>query len=269
MTLGGQAQDAPAATLPRRLPWPLRQLRRAVLALREALVDAAFNARLLARLRRREHVLCIGDSHVAVMSHVRLDGAWLLPMALLGATASGITNPQSRTNALERFTERLARARPWQHVLIELGEVDCGFVIWHRARRLDVPVDEQLQQTLDAYATFIAQVAGMGFASVSVMSVPLPTIGDDPEQWGEIANMRKTVSVPQTERTALTMRFNAALAERCVALGVGFVDVTTGHYDAATGLVDRRFVRDSYHDHHLADAPFAQLIGRRLRGRFG
>ena len=76
--------------------------------------------------------------------------------------------------------------------------------------------------------------------------------------------MRKTVTVPQTERTALTLRFNASLAERCAALGVPFADVTTAQYDAATGLIDSRFTRGTYHDHHLADAPFARLIAGEL-----
>jgi hypothetical protein len=243
-------------------------LRRNVLALRERLIDAAFNSRVLARLRRREHVLCIGDSHVRVMGEVDLPGAWFLAMPLDGATASGIMNPQSKTSSLERFDARLARGRPWQHVLVQLGEVDCGFLIWHRARRLGLSVDEQLQVTIDAYAQFIERVAAAGFRRVVVLSVPLPTIGDDPEQWGEIANMRKTVSVSQADRTALTLRFNAALQRRCEHLGVDFVDVTSGHLDAATGLVDARFVRATHHDHHLADEPFARLIARQLAGRF-
>ena len=263
MNAAGPPPDTPLANRRR------RRLRRRVYDARDRIVETAFNSRALARLLRRAHVLSIGDSHVRVMSKVHLRGAWFLPMPLDGATASGIMNPQSRTNALERFTERLGRARPWQHVLIELGEVDCGFVIWHRARRLDLPVEEQLAQTIDAYAAFIERVAEMGLASVTVMSAPLPTIGDDPGSWGEIANMRRTVTVPQTERTALTLRFNAALAERCAGLGIPFVDVTTGHYDAATGLIDNRFVRDTHDDHHLADAPFARLIARELAGRFG
>jgi hypothetical protein len=257
------ATEQPAATRLRLL------VRRNVLALRDWLIEAAFDARPLARLRRREHVLCIGDSHVRVMSRVRLAHAWFLPVPLDGATASGIANPQSKTSSLQRFTERLARARPWQHVLIELGEVDCGFLIWHRAKRRELSVDRQLEYTIDAYASFIERVAAMSFRSVSVMSVPLPTIGDDPESWGEVANMRKTVTVPQTERTALTLRFNAALERRCAVLGVPFVDVTTGHLDPGTGLIDGSFVRATHHDHHLADAPFAALIGRQLAERWG
>jgi hypothetical protein len=44
-----------------------------------------------------------------------------------------------------------------------------------------------------------------------------------------------------------------------------FVDVTSGHLDLGTGLIDRRFVRVTEHDHHLADDPYAELIAAQLR----
>jgi hypothetical protein len=100
---------------------------------------------------------------------------------------------------------------------------------------------------------------------VVVLSVPLPTIGDDPSRWGEIATLRRTVTASQGERTALTLSFNAGLRERCDAIGVAFVDATTGHQDATTGLLDSRFMRDTHQDHHLADGPYSALLAREMR----
>ena len=61
---------------------------------------------------------------------------------------------------------------------------------------------EQLALTIDSYSGFIERVRDAGFARVIVLSVPLPTIVDDPEQWGEIANMRRSVTATQLQRTA-------------------------------------------------------------------
>src|ERR1700730_4354772 len=247
-----------------RLLRPLRVLRGRLQATLEFAGDWLFNWRVLSRALKRDHVLCLGDSHVAVMDHVEMPGMWFRTKPLVGATASGVLNPQSKTNSLEKFTAKLAAGKPWQQIVLQLGEVDCGFLIWHRARRLDLGVDEQLAFTLDAYAKFIDLVVSMDYSRVLVLSVPLPTIGDDKTKWGEIANMRKTVTASQTERTALTLHFNEVLRDRCAALGVTFVDVTGGHLDLTTGLIDERFVREGQ-DHHLADGPYAGLVASELK----
>ena len=229
------------------------------------MADWAFDRRVVARALRRDHVLCLGDSHVAVMEHVPVPRVWFRAKPISGATASGIQNPQSTSQAMAIFDELLARAKPWQEIVLHLGEVDCGFLIWHRARRLGVTVDAQLAHTLDTYSTFIASVVRRGFRRVVVLSVPLPTIGDDPAKWGEIASLRRIVTASQAERTELTLRFNEGLRARCAQIGVLFVDATSGHRDAHTGLVDRRFLRDTHQDHHLADAPYGRLIAREAR----
>ena len=242
-----------------------QRARRALQAPFTAAIDRLFNSRAWARVFRRTHVLCIGDSHVQVMRHVHVRNVWFRVKSLYGATASGVMNPNSATHSLSTFTAQLRRAKPWQAVLLQLGEVDCGFVIWHRAERRGLSVDEQLTYTLDSYSTFIERVVEMGFDRVIVLSAPLPTISDYPSEWGEVANLRSEVKATQVERTSLTLRFNEQLRERCHAMGAAFVDVTNGHYDPSTGLIDRCFLRDTHQDHHLADRPYAQLISRELR----
>jgi hypothetical protein len=243
-----------------------RQLRRADdwrAALQPELADWLFRRRVVSTMLKREHVLCIGDSHVQVFHHVSMPGVWFRVKSIEGATASGLPNPKSKTGAQQAFARALGRARPWQQVLVQLGEVDCGFVIWYRAARHGLSVEEQFAQTVGSYEAFIARIAGMGLRRTIVLSVPLPTISDDGVKWGKVARLRESVTASQAERTRLTTRFNAELSERCQALGVAFVDATSGHTDCATGLVASRFVRES-DDHHLADEPYAELISSRL-----
>jgi hypothetical protein len=227
--------------------------------------DWVFNQRAIARASGDSHVLCLGDSHIKVLRDVSVPGARFRVRVIGGATATGVTNYGSKSGALATFTARLDRAKRWQEILIQLGEVDCGFVIWHRAKRHGLDVEEQLKFTLESYMTFLEQVATMGFRRVIVLSVPLPTIGDSSTEWGKVAYLRQEVTATQRERTALTLRFNQELCRGCKAIGVTFVDVTTGHYDAATGLLDRRFLRSTHVDHHLAAAPYAELISSELR----
>ena len=226
--------------------------------------DWAFNRRSYAWMRRRRHVLCIGDSHIKAMENVHVPGVWFRVKMLGGATASGVENPNSKTQSRSIFGAWLKRARPWHGVLVQLGEVDCGFVIWYRAERHGISISEQLEMTLDSYAAFIESIGEMSFRRVTVLSAPLPTIGDSPTEWGEVANLRKAVTTKQVDRTNLTLEFNDRLRERCSAIGVEFVDVTSMQLDPLTGIVDRKLLRPTYHDHHLADEPYARLIADEL-----
>jgi len=206
----------------------------------------------------------MGDSHTLVLGDLRVPGVWFRAYGIGGATASGILNPRSKTESFTAFTARLARAPRWQQILLLLGEVDCGFLIWHRAERLKLSVDEQLAFTLNSYTAFIARVVAEGFSRVLVLSAPLPTISDSPSTWGDIANLRAEVTASKAERTNLTQRFNADLRKRCDTIGAVFVDVTSGHLDPLTGLVDTRFLRDNPRNHHLARDPYNKLVSREL-----
>jgi hypothetical protein len=64
----------------------------------------------------------------------RPEGFWFHATLVGGATASGLRNPSSRTEALPRFRALLARVRPWQTILVGLGEV--------ARRRADVRVPQ-------------------------------------------------------------------------------------------------------------------------------
>lgn len=225
----------------------------------------AFDSAAYARLRGRAHVLALGDSHMAALPGVTVPGAWVRPFALGGATASGILNPASRTRARQLFDARLAAAPRWQHVLLGLGEVDCGFVVWQRARSHGLAVEDQLQATLDSYRSFIEAVRAAGFRSVSVLAATLPTV----PSYGAVRGnpsmaARRSVTASLAERTALTRRYNAGLAVRCERLGVPFFDTTAAQVDPATGAVRRELVVAD--DPHLELAGYAAILGRALCG---
>jgi hypothetical protein len=255
---------APRLELLRRLPpqHPNNRSRRARAT--EAAAWRLFDSRAVARLSRREHVLGIGDSHIAALAQARVPGAWLRPFGLGGATASGIRNPASQTRARELFEARLALAPRWQHLLVGLGEVDCGFVIWHRAQRHGIGVSRQLGETLDSYAAFLAELRGSGFRSVSVLSATLPTVANYADAHGNPGlRMRSAIEVPLAERTELTLAYNAALAERCAAIGAAFVDTTPEQLDPAMGLVRSSLALAD--DPHLDPAGYARILSRALR----
>lgn len=228
-----------------------------------------FNSVEHARATGRAHVVCLGDSHLSVFyaglhPEVALheaERAWFDPYMVTGATARGLTNPFSQTNALNIFRRRLEFAAPWQPVVFQLGEVDCGFLIWYRAKEHGKSVESELEETLDHYTQFLGELRVRGFERVIALTAPLPTVRDA-HDWKGRLHARRHIDVSQRDRTDLTLRYNEQLARR--ADGFTVLDVTTPTLDPVTRLVAPEFVRPDPSDHHMAPEPYGRVIADRL-----
>jgi hypothetical protein len=238
------------------------------------LVQRAFDSRPPSWLWRRDHVLCLGDSHVRVFRKVRVPHVWFRVVAVKGATASGIKNPHSATSARARFEAALRSVKGWQHVLVNLGEVDCNFIIWRQAEHAGTGIDAVLASALDGYARFLREIVERSPASVSVLSATLPTIEDYqkleedyPDYDPEILGLRNQIRVPFSARIELTKKFNADLATRCAAMGIRFIDTTAEQLDPATPRVRAELVAAGVPSIHLDTDRYAALLSRMLRER--
>lgn len=227
----------------------------------------AFDSKALSRMTRREHLVCIGDSNMEIFRSIArrglIRGARFAICSVGGATAQGLVNPNSKTDALKVFSERALAAPSWQHLVFMLGEVDCGFVIWYRAAQYGTTVEQQLGRSIENYVSFLSRIPTAPGRRVFVLSAPLPTIADG-QDWGEVADARREVSVSQRDRTALAFAYNARLEAAARSNSFEFIDVTTGHFDPVTGVVARRFLNPNPLDHHLADGPYGELIAEHL-----
>lgn len=186
----------------------------------------------------------------------------VLALNIGGATAMGLCNPKSQTNALPVFEEYL-RAFPGEDVLVMMGEVDCGFLIWWRAQTKGLSVESQLQQSLARYQAFVRGLQ-RDQGRVVVVSAPLPTLPDDAPP-GPVADARREVRASQRQRTDLTLRYNDRMARWAEAEDVTYVDVSDELLDPATNLIHERFRRPDPGNHHLADGPYAAVLESALR----
>jgi hypothetical protein len=211
------------------------------------------------------HVAVLGDSHALIFGHAALRMRFPLTAfnvcSVQGATASGLDNPRSRTQAAQSFKAFLDGLDGPAAVVLQLGEVDTGFVIWWRAQKYGSSVDAMLAEALERYRSLISEVARR-FPAI-VVSVPLPTIQDGPGQ-GEVANLRSEVRVSQRERTELTLRFNAAIESACRELGVGYVNLDRLSL-GGDGLVDKSLHHRNPGNHHYDNWAYARLLALPLR----
>lgn len=213
-------------------------------------------------------VYYLGDSHVRYFKKAAKVGL-LAPYELTGvevggATAVGMRNPNSKTDAIGRFRKWISGKSREAVVLFHLGEVDCGYVIWYRADKYDEPVELQMKNSIDAYFEFIDELIGLGFRRIVITGATLPTITDD-DQIGEVVVKRSAITATQKERTDLTREYNRALRAEAERRGLPYVDVDQDVLDPATGVVDDRMRNPNPEDHHMNGSLAAVFWAKRLR----
>lgn len=208
----------------------------------------------------------VGDSHARVFTEPALRA---LPVqfevtAISAATASGLTNPNSRTDAGATIAAKLdsagrARRTP-AAILVVLGEVDCGFVIWWHHQQHDSPLDELLERAVCNVSELLARASRI--APALFVSAPLPTIADAAD-FGEYANLRRDIDASQADRTALVLEFNRRVGAACRELGVRFVDLDSCSL-GPDGLVSPLLKDADPHQHHYDQVVYARLLAREL-----
>jgi hypothetical protein len=206
----------------------------------------------------------MGDSHTAVFNEEGMKKFLRknydsFVETVGGATISGLTNPNSKTNANAIFNSTHNLIKP-DVLITQIGEVDTGFVIWYRAQKYRASVSEMLNQCIDNYRALLTQYQGK--EKTIVISAPLPTIQDN-QDWGEVANARKEIKATIAERTALTIEFNTSIEKMTKELGLNFInlDIESAGND---GLVAKFLLNTNMSDHHYCRKAYARLIKKHL-----
>lgn len=138
-----------------------------------------------------------------------------------------IVNPNSKTNALRKFKTKIKNISKKDYILLLLGDVDCGYLIWYRAQKYDMSVASQLETSLTNYFKFISWLMERGWDHhIIVCSAPLPTIYDD-QPLGEITHARRYVQTKIHDRTNLTLQYNDRLNRFCVENNLLFFNFAT------------------------------------------
>jgi hypothetical protein len=214
--------------------------------------------RRLHRLMSKNKILVLGDSHVEVFSNrqflLTYPKTYFDVCSVGGATASGLENPRSKTQAFQIFDKAL-KEKDYDEIIVMLGEVDTGFVIWYRAQKYDVDVMKMFKQAVDNYANFLDKVKQSG--DLTVLSTPLPTINDSSS--GEIAHTRKEITTTQKERVDLTLSFNQAIQRLCEEKNIKYINLDDKSL-GKDGVVKLELKNKDPKDHHYDFNQYAKLI---------
>ncbi|MGR3274551.1 SGNH/GDSL hydrolase family protein [Acaryochloris marina NIES-2412] len=212
-------------------------------------------------------ILVLGDSHVGVFIHTDIQknfpGYFFNVVCIGGATVSGFSNPNSKTQALPIFTDSLKNSKA-KKILIQLGEVDTGFIIWYRSQKYGTSVTEMLDKAVKNYQDFLKLVSH--YSDVVCISTPLPTIRDC-QNYGEVANARKNIKATQKERTALTIKFNQLIKQFCLKNKIKYLSLD--QYSLGDdGLVKESLYNLDPNNHHYDHNKYASILKMELKGIF-
>ncbi|WP_148293859.1 hypothetical protein [Azospirillum sp. B4] len=196
----------------------------------------------------------MGDSHVRYFRKARENGYFhgriVSVCEVRGATAVGMRNPKSKSDALRTFRRVIAPLPRDSILLIHLGEVDCGYLIWCRAQEYGETIEQQMTASLAAYDDFVGELQSLGFTRIILSGATLPAIADN-HAWGEVAMERRQVHASLRERTDLTLRYNEALRDMATRRGLRYADITADLLDPETGVLRPDYRHRDLNDHHL------------------
>lgn len=201
-------------------------------------------------------ILVFGDSHSEIFNYCNTKQRKIFfeVVSVGGATAQGSVNPNSNTNSLNIFKQKLnnIKSDDYKYIIINLGEVDCGFVIWYRKDKYNISVESQLKITTDNLFNFINLEILPKFESFKIIicGSVLPTIKDNTDK-KYLTGARSEVKTSQIDRTMLTIEYNNILKKYSLLKGYNYIDITNYILDNETKVVNTQFLNKDIYDHHL------------------
>lgn len=210
---------------------------------------------------RRLH--CFTDSHGKILLYIQRNEMVKkrFNVSLIGgATASGLANPNSVTGAMKRFRSYAAQnINKNDPVLFMLGEVDCGFTIWHKVEKEGKNLEDCLNMACQNYQSFIAEICKESRGEVYIVSA-IPTSLGPGDDIGDVANYRKHISSSQKARTELSIRFNSRMKDFAISCNYNFIDIDDELIDPNTGVLNKKYRNENASDHHLSDIMLAPVF---------
>ena len=202
------------------------------------------------------NILVFGDSHSEVFKYANIKQNIFKfgVFTIQGASAQGVVNPNSKTDALKIFTETLFKVDTniFKKFIIMLGEVDCGFVIWVRSQKYNINIDKQINLCVDNLFNFLENIVELKFYKndIIVLGSVLPTIKDNTDK-KFLNGARKDVKTSLKERIDKTIEYNMKLKNNCIKKGYNYIDITSEIYDEKNNVVKNDYLNNDPYNHHL------------------
>ena len=211
-----------------------------------------------------KRIKVLGDSHVQAFNAYSGNDYKFDVKIVHGATARGSINPNTKTNALNIFKDHLKNEK-LDKIIICLGEVDCGYLIWYKQKIEGLDPIEQMEESLRRLKQFVQnEIATIYNVNDIILlgSIP-PTIKDNTDK-RFLAGARSEVDASLNERMELTRIYNIEMQKMCLEMGWKCIDVFDEVIDSNTSYIKEKYLNQNPSDHHLNPNTHIKLIIREL-----
>lgn len=214
-------------------------------------------------------ILVLGDSHAELYFKELKKNFYpnIVLKTVMGATTQGLLNPNSRTNALNKFKESLRDfGNITSHCIILIGEVDCGFVIWYRKKKYKDSIENQLNRSLNNYFQLIETnlLSYYSRQNIIICGVVPPTIKDNTDK-KFLNGARAEVDASLLQRTNLTKIYNEKLLYYSTQNGLNYISIFEDVISKENGLVNDFYRHQNKYNHHLSPAKCADIWWKKLK----
>jgi hypothetical protein len=212
-------------------------------------------------------ILVLSDSHGGVFEYIN-DHNLILPHLINvkvvgGATAYGLNNSNSSSQTLKHFLSELNRFKTYNTIIIQLGEVDCAYILWKKAQDYKNSAYDNISISIRGYELLIKELLPYN-KRIILSGAILPTVKDGQKNSSEVA-LRDTISTTQLERTNLTLKFNEQLKLLAIKYSLDYIDITEETMNKDTNVVDDKFIIKDKVDHHQSQENTALLWSSKLQ----
>ena len=219
-------------------------------------------------MKNKKNILVFGDSHSRVFKYCNaISNKFNFNVNIIsGATAQGAVNPNNKSHSLKIIRNQLKNINrdDYDYVMIMLGEVDCGFVIWYRAEKHNISIDDQLNTSVTNLFKFVNDELYMfNQNNIIILGANLPTIKDNTNK-NFLSGARSEVNATILERTQITIKYNALLSHNCKSKKYNYIDIVNETINKRTNIIKDKFLNNDPYDHHLSSEITSKIWLKKL-----
>lgn len=219
-------------------------------------------------------ILVFGDSHTEIFEYCNTKQSFynFNVCKVVGASAQGVLKGHSKTNAYNIYMKKIQNTtKNYDKILIMLGEVDCGFVVYLRSKKYNISIQEQIDNCIHNLFGMIKQILNKypyyTNKDIIVCGVIIPTISDNADK--KFMNLgRRQITESQFERTKLTIEYNNKLKNICQKNNYHYIEITPVIIDHENKILNKYFLRSNTSDHHLDNEKTYKLWINQLNNLF-
>jgi len=207
-----------------------------------------------------KYILVLGDSHTSVFNYCnyKSDCFYFDVLSIPGASASGCLNPGRKVDIVNTFHRKIM-GQKYDYILVMLGEKDCGFGIWNKKIKNDIPIEESLKKSVNTLFEFVEKnLLGLYKPQeIIIAGVMLPALGNFISE--KYIGKRALINADKMERTNITLIYNLMLRQRCQQMDLKYMDITNSILDGKKRLVNEYFLKSDKYDFHLNDSKTSEF----------